>query len=75
MLEVLENTSEGVFVPLTVGGGIRGFVDAEGREYSALEVASAYFRWRQRCESFWKSDHLVLWIGNVSCGKAPTLDI
>ncbi len=40
MLEVLERTSQGVFVPLTVGGGIRGFTDQDGVEYSALEVAS-----------------------------------
>ena len=33
-----------MFVPLTVGGGIRGFTDAEGKTYSALEVASEYFR-------------------------------
>jgi glutamine amidotransferase/cyclase len=29
---------------LTIGGGIRSFTDSEGREYSALEVASEYFR-------------------------------
>lgn len=33
MLEVLRRTSEGVFVPLTVGGGIRDFVDGTGRQY------------------------------------------
>ncbi|MCG6860358.1 MAG: imidazole glycerol phosphate synthase subunit HisF [Chromatiaceae bacterium] len=44
MLEVLERTSEKVFVPLTIGGGIRAFRDADGRHYSALDVASAYFR-------------------------------
>jgi glutamine amidotransferase/cyclase len=44
MLEVLERASEKVFVPLTIGGGIRGFTDADGRRYSALDVASAYFR-------------------------------
>jgi len=44
MLEVLRRTSEGVFVPLTVGGGIREFTDADGRYYSALQVASEYFR-------------------------------
>jgi len=44
MLEVLERTSEKVFVPLTIGGGIRAFTDADGRHYSALDVASAYFR-------------------------------
>lgn len=45
MLEVLRRASEGVFVPLTVGGGIRGFRDpSSGKEYSALEVAAEYFR-------------------------------
>jgi len=44
MLEVLERTSEKVFVPLTIGGGIRAFTDADGGHYSALDVASAYFR-------------------------------
>lgn len=31
-------------MPLTVGGGIREFTDAEGRHYSALDVAAEYFR-------------------------------
>lgn len=44
MLAVLEQTSKHVFVPLTIGGGIRDFTDREGRLYSALEVASRYFR-------------------------------
>ncbi|XP_034679373.1 imidazole glycerol phosphate synthase hisHF, chloroplastic isoform X1 [Vitis riparia] len=44
MLEILRYTSENVFVPLTVGGGIRDFTDANGRYYSSLEVASEYFR-------------------------------
>ncbi|MCP4040364.1 MAG: imidazole glycerol phosphate synthase subunit HisF [Gammaproteobacteria bacterium] len=44
MLEVLRRTSEKVFVPLTVGGGIREFTDTGGRYYSALDVASEYFR-------------------------------
>lgn len=44
MLEVLEKTSENVFVPLTIGGGIRDYTDKEGRHYSALQVASEYFR-------------------------------
>jgi glutamine amidotransferase/cyclase len=43
MLEVLRRTSENVFVPLTIGGGIRAFTDSEGRHYSALDVASEYF--------------------------------
>ena len=44
MLEVLRQTSENVFVPLTIGGGIRDYIDKNGREYRALEVASEYFR-------------------------------
>jgi glutamine amidotransferase/cyclase len=44
MLEVLRETSKNVFVPLTIGGGIRNYTDAYGRSYSALEVASEYFR-------------------------------
>ncbi|KAH7546751.1 hypothetical protein FEM48_Zijuj01G0234700 [Ziziphus jujuba var. spinosa] len=34
MLQVLRYTSENVFVPLTVGGGIRDFTDANGRPLS-----------------------------------------
>ena len=44
MLTVLQQTSKNVFVPLTIGGGIRDFTDRNGRFYSALEVASQYFR-------------------------------
>jgi glutamine amidotransferase/cyclase len=44
MLDVLRRTSERVFVPLTIGGGIRAFTDADGRTYEAVDVASEYFR-------------------------------
>lgn len=44
MLQVLEKTSENVFVPLTIGGGIREFTDSQGIYYSSLDVASTYFR-------------------------------
>jgi glutamine amidotransferase/cyclase len=44
MLEVLRRTSEQVFVPLTIGGGIRAFTDADGHYHSALDVAAEYFR-------------------------------
>lgn len=44
MLEVLERTSQNVFVPLTIGGGIRDYTDKDGNHYSALQVASEYFR-------------------------------
>lgn len=44
MLEVLRQTSRNVFVPLTIGGGIRNYTDKYGREYKALDVAAEYFR-------------------------------
>ncbi len=44
MLEVLKRTSENVFVPLTIGGGIREYTASDGKEYSALDVAAEYFR-------------------------------
>ena len=44
MMAVLRRTSENVFVPLTIGGGIKDYTDTKGRKYSALEVAAAYFR-------------------------------
>ncbi len=44
MLDVLRKTSENVFVPLTIGGGIRDYTDKDGRTYTALEVAAKYFR-------------------------------
>lgn len=44
MIEVLRQTSRHVFVPLTIGGGIRDFTDKNGRHYTALDVAAEYFR-------------------------------
>ncbi|MBU0987197.1 MAG: imidazole glycerol phosphate synthase subunit HisH, partial [Proteobacteria bacterium] len=44
MLEVLKHTSKNVFVPLTIGGGIRDYTDKHGKKYTALEVAAEYFR-------------------------------
>ena len=44
MITVLEQTSKNVFVPLTIGGGIRDYTDSTGRTYTALEVAAQYFR-------------------------------
>ena len=44
MLEVVRSSAETVFVPLTVGGGIKDTVDPDGSRRSALEVAGAYFR-------------------------------
>ena len=45
MLQVLEEASKNIFVPLTVGGGIRGYTDpTSGESWTALEVAARYFR-------------------------------
>ncbi|KAK0672355.1 hypothetical protein QBC41DRAFT_24279 [Cercophora samala] len=44
MLEILRRTSETVFVPLTIGGGIRDTVDVDGTKVSALEIATMYFK-------------------------------
>lgn len=60
MLQVLEKTSEGVFVPLTVGGGIRGFTDSDGNEYSPIQVAAQYFRYDSHL------DYLLPIIGTVA---------
>ncbi|KAF2670933.1 glutamine amidotransferase:cyclase [Microthyrium microscopicum] len=43
MLEILRRTSETVFVPLTIGGGIRDTTDPDGRAVSAREIAGLYF--------------------------------
>jgi imidazole glycerol-phosphate synthase len=44
MLEILRKTSETVFVPLTIGGGIRDTTDPDGTVISALDVAKLYFK-------------------------------
>jgi len=45
MLEVLRQASSTVFVPLTIGGGIRDTKDPEtGKVVPALEVATLYFK-------------------------------
>lgn len=44
MLEILKRTSETVFVPLTIGGGIRDTVDIDGTKIPALDVATMYFK-------------------------------
>ncbi len=44
MIKVLKQTSRNVFVPLTIGGGIRDYTDKNGRAYTSLEVAAEYFR-------------------------------
>ena len=43
MLEILRQTSKNVFVPLTIGGGIRDIADPDGTIHSALQVAKEYF--------------------------------
>jgi len=44
MLQLVRRASERIFVPLTVGGGIRDFTDPDGTYHSALDVAAEYFR-------------------------------
>lgn len=44
MLEILRRTSETVFVPLTIGGGIRATDDVNGKVVPALDVATMYFQ-------------------------------
>jgi glutamine amidotransferase/cyclase len=44
MLEILRRTAEQVFVPLTIGGGIRDLVDPDGTKHSALDVTTKYFQ-------------------------------
>jgi glutamine amidotransferase/cyclase len=44
MLEILRQTSETVFVPLTIGGGIRDTTDTDGTKVSALKIATMYFK-------------------------------
>lgn len=44
MLDVLRLASESIFVPLTIGGGIKDTVDTDGTPISALEVATLYFK-------------------------------
>ncbi|KAI9512800.1 hypothetical protein F5148DRAFT_644910 [Russula earlei] len=44
MLAVVRAAAATVFVPMTIGGGIRDTVDPDGTPRPALEVAGAYFR-------------------------------
>ncbi|KAG9015901.1 Histidine biosynthesis bifunctional protein hisB [Tulasnella sp. 427] len=44
MLEVVRKAANEVYVPLTIGGGIKDTVEPDGTKRSALEVASEYFR-------------------------------
>ncbi|KAJ2004648.1 Histidine biosynthesis bifunctional protein hisB [Coemansia thaxteri] len=45
MLEVLRQASRSIFVPLTIGGGVRDTIDPDGEHsWPAVEVAGEYFR-------------------------------
>lgn len=44
MLALLRVAAATIFVPLTIGGGIRDFTDPDGTFHPALDVAHAYFR-------------------------------
>lgn len=44
MLAVVRSAAKCVFVPLTIGGGIKDTIDPDGTKHNALEVAGAYFR-------------------------------
>lgn len=44
MLAVLSNSAASIFVPLTIGGGIKDSIDPDGTRHSAKEVADEYFR-------------------------------
>lgn len=44
MLSLLEAAAAKIFVPLTIGGGIKDTVDPDGTPRPAKEVADAYFR-------------------------------
>jgi glutamine amidotransferase/cyclase len=44
MLGILRRTSETVFVPLTISGGIRDMIDTDSTLIPALEVATLYFK-------------------------------
>ncbi|CCU97816.1 unnamed protein product [Malassezia sympodialis ATCC 42132] len=44
MLSLLNVAAATIFVPLTIGGGIRDFTDPDGTFHPALNVAHAYFR-------------------------------
>ncbi|KIJ45676.1 hypothetical protein M422DRAFT_67124 [Sphaerobolus stellatus SS14] len=44
MLAVVRAAAEKIFVPLTIGGGIKDTTDPDGTKRSAVEVAGTYFR-------------------------------
>jgi len=44
MIDLLRSAAAKIYVPLTVGGGIRAYTDKDGTKYSSSQVADAYFR-------------------------------
>ncbi|MCK9523025.1 MAG: HisA/HisF-related TIM barrel protein [Proteobacteria bacterium] len=42
--DIISAASRRIFVPLTIGGGIRDYTDDRGLPVSALEIAARYFR-------------------------------
>ncbi|GMI49227.1 hypothetical protein TrCOL_g4720 [Triparma columacea] len=44
LVELMKETSKHVFVPMTVGGGIRDFTDEHGKLWKGWQVADRYFR-------------------------------
>lgn len=44
LLALLQVVSKSIFVPLTIGGGIKDLVDPDGTKHPAVAVAGAYFR-------------------------------
>ncbi|UZJ54676.1 hypothetical protein CBS101457_003996 [Exobasidium rhododendri] len=44
MLSVVSSAAASIFVPLTIGGGIKDSVDPDGTKHTAKEVADEYFR-------------------------------
>ena len=57
MLALLTAASENVFVPLTVGGGIREYTEPSGKTWSALDVAAQYFRYDVKCPDLASSNN------------------
>ncbi|GMH59995.1 hypothetical protein TrRE_jg5267, partial [Triparma retinervis] len=44
LVDLMKETSKHVFVPMTVGGGIRDFKDSSGKTWKGWQVADRYFR-------------------------------
>lgn len=77
MLQVLEESSKCIFVPLAVEGGIRSYKDeSSGTTYSALEVASRYFRaGRIRCVSLFRHVFLTILSRVLFCREFSLLHL